>query len=110
MSRKQHNNEEVHNCSNGKDATEGVVRKERQFSPKRAAVLLLLVYFHRCREKLTTRGPLGRPTDMALGSRKNENSFVTKRGREKERAPFFWGGEFRNTKTFFCCSIRLLVG
>ena len=52
MSRKQHNNEEVHNCSNGKDATEGVVRKERQFSPKRAAVLLLLVYFHRCREIL----------------------------------------------------------
>ena len=49
MSRKQHNNEEVHNCSNGKDVTEGVVRKERRFSPKRAVVL---VYFHRCKEEL----------------------------------------------------------
>jgi hypothetical protein len=38
---------------------------------------------------------------MALGSRKNENSFVTKRGREKERAPFFGGGNSVTQKRFF---------
>ena len=54
-----------------------------------------------------TRGPLGRPTDMALGSRKNENSFVTKRGREKERAPFFGGGNSVTQKRF-CTQVTLM--
>ena len=40
-----------------------------------------------------------------------ERKLICYKERAGEReSTLFLGGEFRNTKTFFCCSIRLLVG